>query len=61
MTDVLSRELRDGVAWLRMNRPEKRNAFNRELALAVTEQIDELAADDGVRVIVLTGAGSSFC
>ena len=61
MSDVLSRELRDGVAWLRMNRPEKRNAFNQELALAVTEQIDELAADDGVRVVVLTGAGSSFC
>ena len=61
MTDVLLRETRDGVAVLRMNRPEKHNAFNRELSLAVSNAIDELEADDDVRVAVLTGAGKAFC
>ena len=61
MTDLLQAELGDGVAFLRMNRPEKHNAFSRELSLAVCGAIDEAEADDGVRVIVLTGAGKAFC
>lgn len=60
MSDVLTSELRDGVAFLRMNRTEKRNAFNRELSLAVASQMDELEANDDVRVVVLTGAGEAF-
>ncbi len=60
MSDVVTRELRDGVAFLRMNRPEKRNAFNRELSLAVSELMAELEPDDDVRVAVLTGTGDSF-
>lgn len=61
MPDLLLRELRDGVAFLRMNRPEKHNAFNRELALAVSGAMDELEADEAVRVVVLTGTGKAFC
>ena len=60
MTDIVVREQREGVAFLRMNRPEKRNAFNRELSLAVAQQMDELEADDSVRVVVLTGSGKAF-
>lgn len=60
MTDVVLREVRDGVAFLRMNRPEKRNAFNRELSLAVSEQFEAMEADDDVRVAVLSGTGDSF-
>ncbi len=60
MTDVVTRELRDGVAFLRMNRPEKHNAFNRELSLAVAGQMDELEADEAVRVVVLAGSGEAF-
>ena len=60
MSDVVLRELLDGVAFLRMNRPEKRNAFNRELSLAVATQMEELEADDDVRVVVLTGTDPSF-
>src|SRR3990170_7619395 len=61
MTDLLLREVRDGVAFLRMNRPDKHNAFNRDLSRAVSNAIDELDADDNVRVVVLTGAGKAFC
>ncbi len=61
MADLLLRELRDGVAFLRMNRPEKHNAFDRELSLAVCEAIDASEADDDVRVVVLTGTGKAFC
>ncbi len=60
MSDIVVREQRAGVAFLRMNRPEKRNAFNRELSLAVAHQMDELEADDSVRVVVLTGSGKAF-
>ncbi len=60
MADIVVREQREGVAFLRMNRPEKRNAFNRELSLAVAQQMDELEADDSVRVVVLTGTDKGF-
>ncbi len=60
MTDVVIIEVKDGVAFLRMSRPEKRNAFNRELSLAVAELIEAMEADDDVRVVVLTGAGEAF-
>ncbi len=60
MSDIVVREQREGVAFLRMNRPAKRNAFNHELSLAVAQQMDELEADDSVRVVVLTGSGQAF-
>ena len=60
MADIVVCEQREGVAFLRMNRPEKRNAFNRELSLAVAQQMDELEADDSVRVVILTGTGLAF-
>jgi enoyl-CoA hydratase len=60
MTDVVTREVSDGVAFLRMNRSEKHNAFNRELSLAVARQMEELEEDEAVRVVVLTGSGQAF-
>jgi len=60
MTDVLSCDVREGIALVRMNRPEKHNAFHRELSSAVSDVIDRLEADDAVRVIVLTGSGKAF-
>ena len=60
MSDIVIREQREGVTFLRMNRPEKRNAFNRELSLALAQQMDELEADESVRVVVLTGSGQAF-
>jgi enoyl-CoA hydratase len=52
---------RDGVAWLTLNRPEKRNALSIELREQLARTLDELAGDDAVACIALTGAGSAFC
>ena len=60
MPEILLREQRQGVVLLRMNRPEKRNAFNRELSLALAGAIEELDQDETVRAVVLTGVGESF-
>jgi 2-(1,2-epoxy-1,2-dihydrophenyl)acetyl-CoA isomerase len=61
MADVLLVKRDGGVATLTMNRPESKNALDPELVAALGEKSAELAADDSVRVIVLTGAGGSFC
>jgi enoyl-CoA hydratase len=58
MSDVLLVEKLDGhVAVMTVNRPDKLNALNGEVRCAMFEALDDLAADDDVRVVVLTGAG----
>jgi 2-(1,2-epoxy-1,2-dihydrophenyl)acetyl-CoA isomerase len=59
--DVLLIGRKDGVATLTMNRPETRNALNATLLARLHEAIAEVVHDRDVRVIVLTGAGESFC
>lgn len=49
-----------GVAWLTLNRPEKRNAIDRPLRDALLEAIHEATEDPAVRVAVVTGAGTVF-
>ena len=49
------------VATVTLNRPEKLNAWTRQMEAEVTAAIRDAAADDSVRVIVLTGAGKGFC
>jgi 2-(1,2-epoxy-1,2-dihydrophenyl)acetyl-CoA isomerase len=49
-----------GVATLTLNRPAKRNALTTGLFLEMERMLGELEADDGVRAIVLTGAGRAF-
>jgi enoyl-CoA hydratase/carnithine racemase len=57
---VLTR--RDGtVGWLTLNRPEKRNALTLAMRADLDAALAEFAADEAVRVVVLTGAGSAFC
>ncbi len=58
---VLLERPRDGVALLTFNRPEKRNALSVELREAGCELLRTLADDEGVRALVVTGAGSAFC
>ena len=53
-------DFEDGVAWVTMNRPEKRNAISVDLAREMVEVIDALEVDDRCGVLVLTGAGDSF-
>lgn len=50
-----------GVARLTLDRPERRNAFDGALIAAIREAVVALERDPTVRVIVVTGAGSSFC
>ena len=50
-----------GVAALTLNRPDKHNAMNAEMIDELAEAAVRLARDSAVRVVVLTGAGESFC
>ena len=52
---------RDGVAVITLNRPEKRNAVNDQMHGELENIFVDLASDDEIRAIVLTGAGSAFC
>src|ERR1041385_5402610 len=58
---VVLYEVTDGVARVRLNRPEKRNALNDELINDLKTVLRRAHDDDAVRVIVLTGTGSDFC
>ena len=49
------------IAFITLNRPEKFNAFNREMALLLQQQLDDCAADKNIRAIYLTGSGKAFC
>ncbi len=54
-------ENQDGLAIIRLNRPDKLNSFNREMALSMQEKLDACAEDDSVRAILITGEGRAFC
>ena len=51
---------RDGVAWIELNRPDALNAWNTELGDDLHAAVTEVAADDEVRAVVVTGAGRAF-
>ena len=57
---VLSRD-EGNIRVLTLNRPEVRNAFDIPLRVELAAAIEAAMADDGVRVLVLTGAGGAFC
>lgn len=54
-------ERRGHVALLVLNRPERRNAYTVAMGEALTEAFRRLADEEGVRAVVLTGAGQGFC
>jgi trans-feruloyl-CoA hydratase/vanillin synthase len=53
-------DIADGIAWVIMNRPEKRNAMSPELHYEMDDALDRLETDDSAKVIVITGAGGNF-
>jgi len=53
-------EFEDGIAWVKLNRPDKRNAMSVGLAEDMIRVLDELEIDDRAGVIVLTGEGEAF-
>jgi enoyl-CoA hydratase len=60
VADEVLVERHDEVQVITINRPEARNALDRAVAERVAAAVDELDADDGLRVGVLTGAGGTF-
>src|SRR5258706_16129917 len=54
-------DVADRVATVTLNRPDKLNAWTMQMEQEVATAIQAAAVDDGVRVIVLTGAGKGFC
>ena len=63
MTDVVKFERRGPggqAAWITLNRPEKLNALSGEVVRSLRERLREVAEDDAVKVVVLTGAGRAF-
>jgi trans-feruloyl-CoA hydratase/vanillin synthase len=53
-------ELRDGIGWVTMNRPEKRNAMSPQLHYDMEDALARLEVDRDARVVVVTGAGGNF-
>ena len=53
-------EIKNCVAWITLNRPEKYNAFNREMALMLQARLNEAEINNSVRCILITGAGKAF-
>lgn len=54
-------KMEDGILCITLNRPEKLNAFTRDMQQQMIEALDEADANDEVRAIVVTGAGRAFC
>jgi enoyl-CoA hydratase len=58
--DLLLLEISDRIATVTINRPDKLNALNDDVMLEISKAIDELAADERVGAIIVTGAGRAF-
>jgi 2-(1,2-epoxy-1,2-dihydrophenyl)acetyl-CoA isomerase len=60
-TQVVRYAVSDGVAWIRLNRPDRMNAVNGELRRALVEAVRRAGDDEAARVVVVTGEGRGFC
>jgi enoyl-CoA hydratase/carnithine racemase len=60
-TDVVQRNVEDGVALLRLNRPDRLNAWTVEMEHTYFGMLEECASSADVRVIIVTGSGRGFC
>ena len=59
--EKLQFNIANGVAFLTLNRPDKLNSFDRQMALEVIDALDRCAADALVRAVLITGSGRAFC
>ena len=50
----------DGIAWVTLNRPSKRNAFNPGIVFEMVQVMDVLEMEDSAKCVVITGAGDAF-
>jgi 2-(1,2-epoxy-1,2-dihydrophenyl)acetyl-CoA isomerase len=60
-TDAVTTAADGGILRVTINRPDKLNALNADVHSGLSAAMSEAAANDGVRVVVLTGAGRAFC
>ncbi len=61
MYEQVNYRVSDAVATVELNRPDRLNAWTRQMETEVTSAIQAAVADDGIGAIVLTGAGRGFC
>lgn len=61
MSDRVTVSIEDGIADVRFNRPDKRNALDGEQFAAIERVGESLKSEPGLRVVVLSGEGESFC
>ena len=54
-------EIKNNIAFITLNRPEKFNAFNRDMALALQKVLDECENNKDMRCVFIRGAGKAFC
>ena len=54
-------EVRDQVAVITLNRPERRNAINQALLIQFYDSLDRVAQDDDIKAAIVTGSGKAFC
>lgn len=59
--ETIQLEKKDRLAILTFNRPDKSNALNRKMMGELAIAIEDVAADDEIRAMLLTGAGNAFC
>jgi enoyl-CoA hydratase/carnithine racemase len=59
--ETIKYDVEDGVLTITLNRPEKLNAYNRDMQAELIDAIDRADADDDVRAIIFTGAGRAYC
>jgi methylglutaconyl-CoA hydratase len=60
MSQALAIERQGPIGLVTMNRPERHNAFDDAIITEMTEALRSMEAEDGIRVVVLSGAGKSF-
>ena len=59
-TDLIQREIRDGVLSLRMNRPDKKNALNRAMYAGLSDALEAANEDETIRAVLLLGGAGAF-
>ncbi|MEO6220672.1 MAG: enoyl-CoA hydratase-related protein [Ginsengibacter sp.] len=54
-------EIKNSIAFITLNRPEKFNSFNKEMALLLQERLDVCESNKEIRCVYITGSGKAFC